>query len=132
VKRRGKSPPLQAQARRHGKPHRVQGQIGDPETARFGSALRNGFRVLAAETNDSLPGVLPGRQNSAYSPSKTATPRKDEFPESPFKPHREICEIREKVKNRLFAYFACFAGYPFSICVQEPLACSHFHTDRLR
>src|ERR1041384_8380438 len=29
VKRWGKSPPLQAQARRHGKPHRVQGQIGD-------------------------------------------------------------------------------------------------------
>jgi len=34
VKRRGKSPPLQAQARRHGKPHRVQGQIGDRGAAR--------------------------------------------------------------------------------------------------
>ncbi len=34
VKRWGKSPPLQAQARRHGKPHRVQGQIGDPGAAR--------------------------------------------------------------------------------------------------
>ena len=34
VKRRGKSPPLQAQARRHGKPHRVQGQIGNPGAAR--------------------------------------------------------------------------------------------------
>jgi len=32
VKWRGKSPPLQAQARRHGKPHRVQGQIGDPRS----------------------------------------------------------------------------------------------------
>jgi len=32
VKRWGKSPPLQAQARRHGKPHRVQGQIGDPRS----------------------------------------------------------------------------------------------------
>jgi hypothetical protein len=29
VKRWGKSPPRQAQARRHGKPHREQGQIGD-------------------------------------------------------------------------------------------------------
>jgi len=34
VKRWGKSPPLQAQARRHGKPHRVQGQIGDCGAAR--------------------------------------------------------------------------------------------------
>ena len=34
VKRWGKSPPLQAQARRHGKPHRVQGQIGDHGAAR--------------------------------------------------------------------------------------------------
>ena len=40
VKRWGKSPPLQAQARRHGKPHRVQGQIGDPGAAR--SAFRAG------------------------------------------------------------------------------------------
>ena len=29
VKRWGKSPPLQEQSRRHEKPHRVQGQIGD-------------------------------------------------------------------------------------------------------
>jgi len=35
VKRWGKSPPPHAQARGHGKPHRVQGQIGDPEAARF-------------------------------------------------------------------------------------------------
>src|ERR1051325_5138847 len=34
VKRWSKSPPLQAQARRHGKPHRVQGQIGDHGAAR--------------------------------------------------------------------------------------------------
>ena len=34
MKRWGKSPPLQAQARRHGKPHRVQGQIGDRGVAR--------------------------------------------------------------------------------------------------
>src|SRR6266700_295352 len=34
VGRWSKSPPLQAQARRHGKPHRVQGQIGDYGAAR--------------------------------------------------------------------------------------------------
>ena len=39
VKRWGKSPPLQAQARRHGKPHRVQGQIGDPGVARSNPAF---------------------------------------------------------------------------------------------
>ena len=31
VKRCGKSAPREAQATRHGKPHRVQGQIGNPE-----------------------------------------------------------------------------------------------------
>ena len=49
VKRWGKSPPLQAQARRHGKPHRVQGQIGNRGAAR--SAFREsetgfGYRLL--------------------------------------------------------------------------------------
>ncbi len=34
VKRCGKSAPLEAQATRHGKPHRVQGQIGNPGAAR--------------------------------------------------------------------------------------------------
>ncbi len=34
VKRCGKSAPLEAQATRHGKPHRVQGQIGDLGAAR--------------------------------------------------------------------------------------------------
>ena len=43
VKRRGKSPPLQAQARRHGKPHRVQGQIGNLGAAR--STFRTTERV---------------------------------------------------------------------------------------
>ena len=43
VKRWGKSPPLQAQARRHGKPHRVQGQIGDLGAAR--STFRTAERV---------------------------------------------------------------------------------------
>ncbi len=43
VKRWGKSPPLQAQARRHGKPHRVQGQIRDLGAAR--STFRTAERV---------------------------------------------------------------------------------------
>src|SRR5439155_18040532 len=43
VKRWSKSPPLQAQARRHGKPHRVQGQIGDRGAAR--SRFRTAERV---------------------------------------------------------------------------------------
>ena len=54
VKRCGKSAPLEAQATRHGKPHRVQGQIGNLAAARRTSAKADGFRVLAAETNDSL------------------------------------------------------------------------------
>lgn len=69
VKRWGKSPPLQAQARRHGKPHRVQGQIGDLGAARSSPPSSGGFRVLAAKTNDSLR-PRGRRQNSAYSPSK--------------------------------------------------------------
>src|SRR5208282_5988358 len=35
---------------------------------------RDGFRVPAAQTNDSLPRVSRGRQNSAYSPSKINSP----------------------------------------------------------
>jgi len=54
VKRCGKSAPRAAQATRHGKPRRVQDQIGNPGTARSGAAKAAGFRVLVAETNDSL------------------------------------------------------------------------------
>src|ERR1700759_4687158 len=43
VKRWCKRPPLEAQATRHGKPHRVQGQIGDPGAAR--SVFRESERV---------------------------------------------------------------------------------------
>jgi len=43
VKRWGKSPPREAQATRHGKPHRVQGQIGNRGAAR--SALRESGQV---------------------------------------------------------------------------------------
>ncbi len=52
VKRRGKSPPPAAQASGHGKPHRVQGQIGDPGAAR--SKAQAGSRVSAAQINDPL------------------------------------------------------------------------------
>ena len=62
----------------------MQGQIGDPETARFGSALRNGFRVLAAKTNDSLPGGLAGQTKFGLQPFQNRSPRKDEFHESRF------------------------------------------------
>ena len=54
VKRWRKRPPREAQATRHGKPHRVQGQIGNPGAARSSSAKADGFRVSAAQTNDSL------------------------------------------------------------------------------
>ena len=69
VKRWGKSPPLQAQARRHGKPHRVQGQIGDPGAARSVLRLvRSGSRVLAAKTNDSLLRVTSGQTEFGLQP----------------------------------------------------------------
>ena len=55
MKRWGKSPPREAQATRHGKPHRVQGQIGNRGTARSVFAKADRFRVSAAKTNDSLP-----------------------------------------------------------------------------
>ena len=54
VKRCGKSAPREAQATRHGKPHRVQGQIGNRGAARSASVKAGRFRVSVAETNDSL------------------------------------------------------------------------------
>jgi hypothetical protein len=72
VKRCGKSAPREAQATRHGKPHRVQGQIGNRGAAR--SVFREsetgfGYRSLR-QMILSVP--LAGcRQNSAYSLSKT-------------------------------------------------------------
>ena len=71
VKRWGKSPPLQAQARRHGKPHRVQGQIGDRGAARSSVPLGgtgSGYRLLRQMILSARR--VRGRQNSAYSPSK--------------------------------------------------------------
>jgi len=89
VKRWGKSPPLQAQARRHGKPHRVQGQIGDRGAARSMPRVGQASRLSREEKTGWKPvplcGQVPGtgcsdkwfspsrkgrRQNSAYSPSK--------------------------------------------------------------
>jgi len=69
-KRWCKRPPREAQATRHGKPHRVQGQIGNRGAARSASAKVDRFRVLAAKTNDSLRSQE-RRQKSAYSPSRT-------------------------------------------------------------
>ena len=49
VKRCGKSAPREAQATRHGKPHRVQGQIGNPGAARSRfreSETDSGYRLL--------------------------------------------------------------------------------------
>jgi len=50
VKRCGKSAPREAQVTRHGKPHRVQGQIGNPGAARSGSA--NAERVPGIGCSD--------------------------------------------------------------------------------
>ena len=75
VKRCGKSAPREAQATRHGKPHRVQGQIGNRGAARSASAKVDRFRVSVAETNDSLRreaqtefGLQPFQNHSALSP----------------------------------------------------------------
>ena len=70
VKRWCKRPPREAQATRHGKPRRVQGQIGNPGAAR--SAFREsetgfGYRSL----RQMILSAARRRQNSAYSPSKT-------------------------------------------------------------
>jgi len=46
VKRWGKSPPLEEQSTRHGKPHREQGQIGDGEVARLWRKPRPGYWLL--------------------------------------------------------------------------------------
>ena len=86
VKRCGKSAPLEAQATRHGKPHRVQGQIGNPGAARSRfreSGTDSGYRLHRQMVLS--PEEIRGRQNSAYSPSKTISNsqiRRDELHES--------------------------------------------------
>jgi len=70
VKRWCKRPPREAQATRHGKPRRVQGQIGNPGAAR--SAFREsetGFGYRSPR--QMILSAARRRQNSAYSPSKT-------------------------------------------------------------
>ena len=72
VKRWCKRPPRPARAGRHGKPHRVQGQIGNPGAARSRfreSETDSGYRLHRQMVLS--PGEIRGRQNSAYSPSKT-------------------------------------------------------------
>ena len=67
VKRCGKSAPREAQATRHGKPHRVQGQIGNPGAARsmfresktgFGYRLRRQM-ILTVQTSGTKFGLYP-------------------------------------------------------------------------
>ena len=70
VKRRGKSPPLGAQAHRHGKPHRVQGQIGDPGVAR--SMFRSAKRVPGTGCSDKW---FSPRQNREDRIRLTASPK---------------------------------------------------------
>ena len=70
VKRWCKRPPREAQATRHGKPHRVQGQIGNRGAARSVSRESGtgfGYRSL----RQMILSAARRRQNSAYSPSKT-------------------------------------------------------------
>ena len=83
VKRCGKSAPREAQATRHGKPHRVQGQIGNRGAARSASAKADRFRVSVAQTNDSLRrkaqtefGLQPGQNH--FAPSAEGRRQNDE------------------------------------------------------
>src|SRR5204862_862611 len=76
VKRWGKSPPLQAQARRHGKPHRVQGQIGDRGAARSMPRVGQASRLSREEKTGWKPvplcGQVPGTgcSDKWFSPSR--------------------------------------------------------------
>ena len=88
VKRCGKSAPREAQATRHGKPHRVQGQIGNrgaARSARRESAAGFGYRSL----RQMILSAARRRQNSAYSPAKTT---------SPFCPKEEVRMQNDEVK----------------------------------
>ena len=69
VKRCGKSAPREAQATRHGKPRRVQGQIGNRGAARSASVKAAGFGYRSLR--QMILSAARRRQNSAYSPSKT-------------------------------------------------------------
>ena len=69
VKRRGKSPPLQSQAWRQGKPHRVQGQIGDRGVARAAAKARSRVRLLRQMGLSWRASLRASRQKSAYSSS---------------------------------------------------------------
>jgi len=74
VKRCGKSAPREAQATRHGKPHRVQGQIGNPGAARsmfresktgFGYRLRRQM-ILTVQTSGTEFGLYPFQNRLFY------------------------------------------------------------------
>ena len=72
VKRWCKRPPRRAQAKRHGKPHRVQGQIGKLRSGSLPCGEIRRVSGMAAQTNGSLHSQE-RRQNSAYSSSKITT-----------------------------------------------------------
>ena len=101
VKRCGKSAPREAQATRHGEPHRVQGQIGNPGAARSRfreSETDSGYRLHRQMVLS--PGAIRGRQNSAYSPSKTNSNsqiRRGELHE----PHSNQQKVRDSYNSSL-------------------------------
>ena len=75
VKRWGKSPPLQAQARRHGKPHRVQGQIGDRGAARSMPRVGQASRLSREEKTGWKPVPLCGQVPGTGCSDKWFSPR---------------------------------------------------------
>jgi len=103
VKRWSKSPPLREKSRRHGKPHREQGQIGDHEAARFNSrfgGMGSGYwpprQMILAPVRASGP----GRQNSAYSSSKVTPGRAAGASERPPIPVQRLRALRLRAASR--------------------------------
>ena len=79
VKRWGKSPPLQEQSRRHGKPRPVQGQIGNSRNGPFRGPKGHRVSGVLQQINDSLLasdreqtefGLQPHRSALAFSPPR--------------------------------------------------------------
>ena len=107
VKRRGKSPPLQAQARRHGKPHRVQGQIGDRGAARSMPRVGQASRLSREEKTGWKPVPLCGQVPGTGCSDKWFSPQllrarvgQTEFGLQPFQNQR----IRPVANRRIFPH----------------------------
>ena len=93
VKRCGKSAPLEAQATRHGKPHRVQGQIGDPGAARSRfreSETDSGYRLLRQMILSIRKGADRIRLTALPKPIQIFQIRRDEPCESHFRKVRKV------------------------------------------